>query len=79
MYYSAVSILRVLIVRDPVSSEPMRFRQGCFYAWYRTELKYASLCVHSVFQTLLYFLLVVFFVHSCVVLCDACTLMYTNN
>ena len=48
----------------------MRYLQVFFTVLYTEFSLAAYLNVHSVFQTLLYALLAVFFVYYCVVLCD---------
>lgn len=40
--YSAVSILRVPIIRSSISSEPMCCSEGCFCAGYRIQFKCVS-------------------------------------
>jgi hypothetical protein len=50
LLHSRISIVLVPIVRVSVSSEPMRYSQGRFYAWYRIRLQCVFLCAHVSFR-----------------------------
>jgi len=51
--YNAISILRVPIVRDSVSSVPMLCTQGRFYVWCLIHLQCMSLFAHLLDITVL--------------------------